>query len=121
MTVDAERELRSTDSNDDNDDEEDQKSASEHEEEEESEEEEEDDNGGIKGVTFCLTGHMSAQRAVIVKAIVSAGGKVAGTVTKDVSVLIAEDPDAKSQKLDKAREDGVKVVGEDYLKKYIKY
>jgi len=117
MTVDAERELRSTDSNDDNDEE--QKSASEHEDEEESEEE--DDNGGIKGVTFCLTGHMSVQRAVIVKAIVAAGGKVAGTVTKDVSVLIAEAPDAKSKKLDKAREDGVKVVGEDYLKKYIKY
>jgi NAD-dependent DNA ligase len=112
MTVDAERELRTHDEEVEDEEESDEVNQSS---DNESQEE------GISGVTFCLTGHMSTKREVIVKAIHKAGGKVVATVTKEVQVLVAEDPDAQSAKLDKARNDGVKVVGENYLKKFIEY
>ena len=110
MTVDAERELRTTEEEDE-----------EVNESGASDEQEESEDGGINDVVFCLTGHMSVKRDVIVKAILAAGGKVCSTVTKEVQVLVSEDPDSNSGKLVKARKDGVKVVGEDYLKKFIDY
>jgi len=111
MTVDAERELRTTEEQ-----EEDQNS-------DEDEDEDEDDDGEdkISGKVFCLTGHMSTARQTIAQAILDAGGKVVNSITKEVQVLVASDPDANSAKLDKARKSGMIVVGEDYLQKYLSY
>jgi len=70
--------------------------------------------GPLKGLTFVLTGtlpHLS--RDEVKKLIESAGGKVAGSVSKKTNYLVAgEDPGSK---LEKAHELGVPVLDEPHL------
>jgi len=110
MTVDAERELRT------------QEEADESVNESDNSREEDECDLGVKGVAFCLTGHMSAKRADIVKAIVHAGGKVVSSITKEVQVLVVGgDDEANSTKRQKAADLGITIVNEDYLKKHLDY
>ncbi len=67
------------------------------------------------GSTIVLTGDMSRPRADLEAALTSAGYRVAGAVSKKVSLVVAADPDSLSGKARKAREYGIPVVGEDYL------
>ena len=65
------------------------------------------------GKTFVLTGTLSLPRDQVKKTIEAAGGRVAGSVSKKTDYVIAGS-DAGS-KLDKAKELGVNVIGEEDL------
>lgn len=67
------------------------------------------------GSTIVLTGDMSRPRAELEADLTAAGYRVAGAVSKKVSLVIAADPDSLSGKARKARDYGISVVGEDYL------
>jgi len=75
--------------------------------------------GPLQGLTFVLTGTLpSLTREDAKRLIETAGGKVAGSVSKKTSYVVAGE-DAGS-KLAKARELGVKVVNEEQLLDLIK-
>lgn len=113
MTVDAERELRTNDAEEEEEEEE-QESA-----EQSSVEEEEEEIVSLKGLTVCLTGKFTLSRKELVTAIMKQGGKVVNTAST-AQVLVASDPNANSIKLVDARKNGTKVVGEDFIRKFIK-
>ena len=71
------------------------------------------------GSTVVLTGDMSRPSADLEAALTSAGYRVAGAVSKKVSLVVAADPDSLSGKARKAREYGIPVVGEDYLERLL--
>ncbi len=59
------------------------------------------------------------KRDDVVKIIKKAGGTFSATVTNKVTHLIASDPDADTAKLNAAREKGTKIVGEDFIAKFM--
>lgn len=69
----------------------------------------------LPGATVVLTGDMSRPRSELEAALTSAGYRVAGAVSKKVSLVVAADPDSLSGKARKAREYGIPVVGEGFL------
>ena len=70
--------------------------------------------GGIlEGKTFCLTGTLNRPRKEVQQAIKSAGGKVVGSVSSNLSVLIAGEK--AGSKLSKAESLGVIVWSEQQL------
>lgn len=71
------------------------------------------------GSTVVLTGEMSRPRAELEAALSAAGYRVAGAVSKKVSLVVAADPDSLSGKARKAREYGIPVVGEDFLARLV--
>ena len=75
--------------------------------------------GPLKGLTFVLTGTLpNLSRDDAKRLIEIAGGKVAGSVSKKTSYVVAGEE--AGSKLDKARELGVKVINEDQLFEMIK-
>jgi DNA ligase (NAD+) len=64
----------------------------------------------VAGLTFVLTGTLSAPREEIAARIEAAGGKVSGSVSKRTNYLVAGE--AAGGKLDKARSLGVAVLDE---------
>ena len=70
-------------------------------------------SGQLAGKTLVLTGTLSAPRAAIREAIVAAGGKVVGSVSKSTDYLVAGE--SPGSKLDKARSLDVAVLDEDEL------
>lgn len=75
--------------------------------------EEEDTPREIVGNVFCITGVLSRSRATIEDEIRAAGGEVAKSVTKKVTVLIANQQGTK--KCEDAAKRGVAVVDETWL------
>jgi DNA polymerase-3 subunit epsilon len=71
------------------------------------------------GSTIVLTGDMARPRAELEADLTAAGYRVAGAVSKKVSLVIAADPDSLSGKARKARDYGIPVVGEDYLERLV--
>jgi DNA ligase (NAD+) len=71
------------------------------------------DGGVFDGMTFCVTGTLSAPRKEIQQRIVSAGGKIVGSVSGKLSVLVAGEK--AGSKLTKATSLGVVVWTEDDL------
>jgi DNA ligase (NAD+) len=71
------------------------------------------DGGVFDGMTFCVTGTLSAPRKEIQQRIVSAGGKIVGSVSGKLSVLVAGEK--AGSKLTKAISLGVVVWTEDDL------
>ena len=75
--------------------------------------------GPLKGLTFVLTGTLpNLSRDDAKRLIEAAGGKVAGSVSKKTSCVVAGEE--AGSKLEKAQELGVKVVDEDGLLDLIK-
>jgi DNA ligase (NAD+) len=68
-------------------------------------------DGPLSGKTLCVTGTLSAPRSQVEARIVAAGGKVAGSVTKKTSYLVAG-ADTGKAKLEAATKHGVPVIDE---------
>ncbi len=75
-------------------------------------------DGPLSGMTLVVTGTLTASRADVQKRIEAAGGKVAGSVSKKTTYLVAG-ADTGKTKLDAAQKHGVKVIGEDELEKLL--
>lgn len=73
--------------------------------------------GSLSGKSFLLTGALSEKRAVVEKQITDAGGTIASSVSKTLSVLVCG-PDSwgSSSKYVKADKLGVQIITEDDLK-----
>ncbi len=67
--------------------------------------------GPLTGMLLVVTGTLSAPRAEVQKRIEAAGGKVAGSVTKKTTYLVAG-ADTGKTKLEAAEKNGVKVIDE---------
>lgn len=74
--------------------------------------------GPLVGKTFVVTGTLSAPRADVQKRIEDAGGKVAGSVSKKTSYLVAG-ADTGKTKLEAAQKHGVIVIDETELEKLL--
>jgi DNA ligase (NAD+) len=70
--------------------------------------------GPLAGMTFVVTGTLSQPRADVQRQIEAAGGKVAGSVSKKTTYLVAG-ADTGKTKLEAAEKHGVKIIGEDEL------
>jgi DNA ligase (NAD+) len=70
--------------------------------------------GPLTGKTLVVTGTLTASRADVQKRIETAGGKVAGSVSKKTSYLVAGEDTGKA-KLEAAQKHGVAVVTEQEL------
>ncbi|HEY0987809.1 MAG TPA: NAD-dependent DNA ligase LigA, partial [Kofleriaceae bacterium] len=71
-------------------------------------------DGPLSGKVLVVTGTLTAPRADVQKRIEAAGGKVAGSVSKKTSYLVAGDETGKA-KLDAAHKHGVPVITEQQL------
>jgi len=71
----------------------------------------------IKGTTWVITGTLSRPRDEIAEEIVQHGGKVAGSVSKKTSFLLAGE--AAGSKLEKAKQLGIKIVDEKKLQELL--
>jgi DNA ligase (NAD+) len=74
--------------------------------------------GVLTGKTFVVTGTLSKPRADVQKAIEAAGGKIAGSVSKKTSFLVAGEDTGKT-KLDAAQKNGVTVIDEATLERLL--
>jgi DNA ligase (NAD+) len=75
-------------------------------------------SGPLVGKTLVVTGTLSRPRAEIQKLIEAAGGKVAGSVSKKTSYLVAG-ADTGKTKLDAAQKHGVEVIDEVRLEELL--
>jgi DNA ligase (NAD+) len=75
--------------------------------------------GTLTNLSFCLTGAMSKNRAVIEKEIEAAGGEIK-SVGRGLGFLVQADPTSTSSKSEKAKKLGVKIISEAELYKMMK-
>ncbi|MFT3697162.1 MAG: NAD-dependent DNA ligase LigA [Kofleriaceae bacterium] len=75
--------------------------------------------GPLSGKTLVVTGTLSAPRADVQKKIEAAGGKVAGSVSKKTTYLVAG-ADTGKTKLEAAQKNGVQVISEEELEALLK-
>lgn len=76
-------------------------------------------DGPLTGKTLVVTGALSRPRADVEKAIKAAGGRLAGSVSKQTFAVVSDDPDSTSSKMQKARALGVQLWSEADLWKAI--
>lgn len=69
---------------------------------------------------FVLTGKMPKKRSYYEELIVQAGGRVAGSVSKNTDYLVIADTNSTSTKAKKARDLGTKLISSDELENMIK-
>ncbi len=74
--------------------------------------------GPLVGKLFVVTGTLSRPRAEVQKMIESAGGKIAGSVTKKTSYLVAG-ADTGKTKIEAAEKNGVTVIDEQALNRML--
>lgn len=71
--------------------------------------------GKLAGLSFCFTGAMSIKRSDLEKMVVENGGTV-GSVNKNLSFLVQQDPNSTSTKSEKAKKFGTKIISpEEFL------
>lgn len=71
--------------------------------------------GPLAGLTFCFTGSATRPRGELTREVESRGGRVLGSVTKEVQYLVIADTSSTSTKAEKARKLGTKLINEDQL------
>lgn len=76
-------------------------------------------DGPLSGKTLVVTGTLTAPRADVQKRIEAAGGKVAGSVSKKTTYLVAG-ADTGKTKLEAAQKNGVQVISEEELETLLK-
>lgn len=69
----------------------------------------------LNGMLIAITGKLMLPRSEYEKIIHANGGVFSSTVTKKVTHLIAANPDSASSKLEKARKNGTKIIGESFF------
>ena len=77
-------------------------------------------NGVLAGKSFCITGALSQPKKVFETMIVNAGGIYETEVRKGLTYLIADSKDSDSSKAQKARKQGITVIGELELMELLK-
>lgn len=65
--------------------------------------------GSSKG-KVCMTGKGPGKRNDLIKLIEEMGYEFSSTVTRDLEILVCEDPEGKSSKLDNARKNNIKLM-----------
>jgi hypothetical protein len=81
----------------------------------ESEADAEELGDNLKGKVFAITGKFDMERKEMIALIEKRGGSVKSSITKDVQYLLCADGDSESAKVVKARQEGVKILGSDFL------
>ena len=73
----------------------------------------------LKDITFCITGKVNIwkNRDELSQTIVLLGGKVVGSVSKNVNYLINNDITSNSSKNLKAKDLGIKIISEQDFQK----
>jgi DNA ligase-1 len=71
--------------------------------------------GKLAGMTVALTGKLSKSKEEYGRIIAAHGGTLSNTVTKKTTHVIAADPNAATDKLEKARKNGAQVCDERFL------
>ena len=74
----------------------------------------------LSGMVIAITGTLWTPRDDIQRLIEANGGRFAKSITRAVTHLVAKDPTAGTTKLNKAREQGIQVVGEDFLRQLVR-
>jgi len=75
-----------------------------------------DEEKKISSGKVCMTGKGPGRRNDLIKIIENMGYEFSPTVTKDLTILICEDINGKSSKLDNARKSGIKLMSyEDFF------
>lgn len=72
---------------------------------------------GFTGTTWVITGTLSQSRDEIAETIISRGGKVSGSVSKKTSFVLAGEE--AGSKLEKAKQLGIRVIGEAEFRKML--
>lgn len=72
-------------------------------------------SGVLKGLVFCITGKLSNPRSHYESLINANGGSVAKSLTKAVTHVISAKGESDTTKLNKARDNGVLVLTEEFL------
>lgn len=74
----------------------------------------------LSGKVVAITGKLFSPRDKITELITKNGGIFSSTVTKKVTHLVTTNPSASSSKLQKARNLGIQIVDESFLRKLVK-
>jgi DNA ligase (NAD+) len=72
-------------------------------------------DGPLIGHKICITGSLSDKRSNVEAKIRDLGGQVVGSVSKNTTMLLTNETEAKSSKFKKALELGIEVINEDKL------
>ena len=72
--------------------------------------------GKLSGMSFCFTGFRDKD---LEKTIQMEGGKVSSGVTKDLSRIVAADPEDATSKIEKAKSHGIEIISVNDLKKML--
>lgn len=71
--------------------------------------------GPLAGLSFCFTGSATRPRGELTAEVESRGGRVLGSVTKELNYLVIADVNSTSSKAEKARKLGTKLINEDQM------
>jgi len=84
--------------------------------------EEDDDEApeSLKGMHFTISGHFSMKQDELAAILKEHGAAYSSSMTKAVTHLLVADPDEQSAKTIKAKSEGIKIVGENFLKNILK-
>ena len=63
-----------------------------------------------EGLKICFTGTAPISRKELTELLLSKGYNVKDSITKDLDILLCEDPNGSSSKLVKARKNGIKII-----------
>lgn len=75
--------------------------------------------GPLNGLSFCFTGSATRPRGELTHEVESRGGRVLGSVTKELNYLVIADVASTSTKAEKARKLGTKLINEEQLAQLI--
>lgn len=68
------------------------------------------ESGSARKGKVCMTGTGPGKRTDLIKMIEEMGYEFSATVTRDLDILICEDPEGKSSKLDNARKNNIRLM-----------
>jgi len=82
-------------------------------------EDEEEEADSLKGLVIAITGSLSKPRKQFEALIKKNGGKFSASISNSVTHLVCDDVNSDTSKVTKAKEQGIKVVTEKFLAKFL--